>query len=222
MLLLGCLFVSFRELECTVDAHCFCSLHPLSSFKSVIFARHVGVHKLAHIDVWTESSSAWFASCLFQSSRPVLHLGGGGEAFVMEALGVFLSRPVCFSDTQPSYLTCWWITQAVQSKFVFLYRERNVSEGTWCIPPHDNLSIFPLLWQCAWVWYSPLIPAAVGGEKSEACQAPNSQIWALAGLVDITTQSPPTFPHIPTDCLESSQPACSFFLFFFTASGSTN
>lgn len=75
--------------------------------------------------VWTESSYAWFASCLFQSSRPILHRGRQ-EAFVKEALGVFLSRPVCFSDTQPGYLTCWWITQAVQSKFVFC-----MVEGLW-------------------------------------------------------------------------------------------
>lgn len=176
-----------------------CCLHTLSSFRWVFLCVHVDVHTLelvCTVYVWTESSYAWFASCLFQSSRPILHLGRW-EAFVKEALGVFLSRPVCFSDTQPGYLTCWWITQTVQSKFVFV--RKRVCEGTWCIPPMTIWVFSTSLTVCAsmCVQYTPLILAAVGGEKSEPCQPQNSQIWALSGCVDITIQNLLTFPIYP-------------------------
>lgn len=173
-----------------------------------------------YIYVWTESSYAWFASCLFQSSRPILHRGRW-EAFVKEALGVFLSRPVCFSDTQPGYLTCWWITQAVQSKFVFVWRR--VCEGTWCIPPMTIWVFFHFFDSvCVCVSCTPLILAAVGGEKSEACQARNSQIWALSGCVDITIQSPPIFPIYPRSVWTPVSPPAASCSVFLTASRSTN
>lgn len=167
-----------------------------------------------YVYVWNESSYAWFTSCLFQSSRPVLHLGSR-EAFVKEALGVFLSRPVCFSDTQPGYLTCWWITQAAQSKFVCVWKR--VCKGTWCIPPMTIwvFSTSLTMCVCVCVWYTPLILAAVGGEKSEPCQAQSSQIWALSGYVDITIQNLPTFPIYPPSVWTPVSPpanSCSIFL----------
>lgn len=117
---LAAVSVSLRKLE----MQCGCSLfsavctHWAVSDQCFRVCAWVCTNLNSHACVWTKSSYAWFAFCLFQSSRPILHRGRR-EAFVKEALGVSLSWPVCFSDTQPGYLTCWWITQAVQSKFFF-------------------------------------------------------------------------------------------------------
>lgn len=154
------------------------------------------------------------------------------KALVKEALGIYLSRPVCFSDTQPGYLTCWWTTQAVQSKFVSIWTSVRVyvCEGTWCIPPmtiwvfSTSLTVSVCVCVCVFmcVQHTPLILAAVGGEKSESCQAQNSQIGALSACVDITIQNPPTFLLYPPSVwtlVSLAAASCSVFLI---ASRSTN
>lgn len=154
------------------------------------------------------------------------------KALVKEALGIYLSRPVCFSDTQPGYLTCWWTTQAVRRKFVFIWKNMcvYVCEGTWCIPPmtiwvfSTSLTASVCMRVCVFmcVQHTPLIRATVGGEKSESCQAQNSQIGALSACVDITIQNSPTFLLYPPSVwtlVSLAAASCSVFL---AASRSTN
>lgn len=198
-----------------------CCLHTLSSFRWVFLCVHVDVHTLelvCTVYVWTESSYAWFASCLFQSSRPILHLGRW-EAFVKEALGVFLSRPVCFSDTQPGYLTCWWITQTVQSKFVFV--RKRVLWRHLMYSSHDNLSVFHLfdsvcVYVCA---VHPSNSSSSGrGEVRALSTAEQSNLSSVRVCGHNYTESS-NFPHIPTACLDTAQLTSSIVL---TASTSAN
>ena len=93
-----------------------------------------------------------------------------------------------------------------------------MEEGLWCILPmtiwvfSTSLTVCVSVCVCVCEWYTPLIPAAVGGEKSEYCQPQNSQIRALSGRVDITIQNRPTFSHLPAVHLDTTQPASSSLL----------
>lgn len=98
--------------------------------------------------VWFESSYAWFASLPFFSPVDQFSVRKDGRLLWRKLWDFFWSWPVCFSDTQPGYLTCWWITQTVQSKFAVFIEER-----VWrhlMYSSHDILSFFPLLWQCVY------------------------------------------------------------------------
>lgn len=103
-----------------------------------------------------------------------------------------------------------------------------MQEGVWrhlMYSSHDNLSVFHFfdsvcVFMC--VQRTPLILAAVGGEKSEPCQAQNSQIGALSACVDITIQNPLTFPLYPPSVWTPVSPAAASFSLFLTASRSTN
>lgn len=161
-----------------------------------------------------QSSYAWFASCFFQFSRPTLYQSRC-KALVKEALGVYLSQPVCFSDTQPVNLTCLWITEVVQNIF-FLWKR-------WCrkafdVPPNDNLIVF-LFFDSV---YTPLILAAMGGEKSKPCQAQKSKTGALSACVDITILISPSFSIYPACIWTPFRVPTVLCSFFVAASRSTN
>lgn len=182
--------------------------------------------------MWIKSGHAWFGSCLFQSSRPIFHQGrreGFGERSsgnLLVPASLFLRYTtrlpnLLMNNTSSAAQVCFYMEE-----YVCVY----VCEGTWCIPPMTiwvfSTSLTASVCMCVCVFmcvqHTPLIRATVGGEKSESCQAQNSQIGALSACVDITIQNPPTFLLYPPSVwtlVSLAAASCSVFLI---ASRSTN
>lgn len=151
--------------------------------------------------VTAESGYARFASCLFQSSRPVLHLGGW-DAACEGSSGSFLlldslfrrctPRPpnLLMNKTSGAVEVCFSVEADVCKHLMYS------SQDNWRVPHYLTVCM--------------CVVAAVGVEMSACCLAPSSRIWALSVYVHIATQNPPNFPHIPSICLDSSQPASGF------------
>lgn len=184
---------------------CSCVFEKACSVMCAVFV-HMDVHKL--------EPRAAMLGLLLAFSSPVGQ-SSIREALVKEALGVYLSRPVCFSDTQPGYLTCWWITQAVQSEFVFI--RKRVYEGTWCIPPMTSwvFSTSLTVRMCVCVFMCVAHP-------SNSSSSGRGEAWALSSAEQSNRSSvsvcghnyteSSNFSHIPTVCLDTSQPSSGFLL----------
>lgn len=78
------------------------------------------------------------------------------------------------------------------------------------VSPHDNLIVF----HCFDSMYTPLILAAVGGEKSTLSSAEESNLSSVSMCGHNYTESCKFF-LIPSVCLDTSQPASSFLLCLF-------
>lgn len=172
--------------------------------------------------MWIKSGHAWFGSCLFQSSRPIFHQGrreGFGERSsgnLLVPASLFLRYTtrlpnLLMNNTSSAAQVCFYMEE-----YVCVY----VCEGTWCIPPmtiwvfSTSLTVSVCMCVCVFmcVQHTPLIRATVGGEKSESCQAQNSQIGALSACCGHNYTESSNFSLIPTICLDTSQPGSSFLL----------
>lgn len=145
------------------------------------------VSRWALVHICEDREQLGLTSCLFQSSRPVLHQGWCMLLW-RKLLGFSILVSSCLKYT--TKLTQWWITQGERSMFSFFLKGRGVKA----------LDVL-LLWQLGCfstsltgsvcVYYNNLIFKVSGERESQ-----NSQSWVLPWCVDTTTRVPHLNPYI--------------------------
>lgn len=128
-----------------------CCLYASNSFRSVFLCVLVSVYKLELVHIRMCEPRAVMLGLLlafFQSSRPILRQGKW-EAFVKEALGVFsvlASLFLRYTTRLPNLL----MNNRNSLEQVKFFKEEKVWRHL-MYSSHDNLSVFPLLWQCVYM-----------------------------------------------------------------------